>query len=70
MVIIIVIIKFLFASFSLLTSLIFVEKANNGKGALLSFPSLQAYQSIESFTVCFKLWHQIEIRVKGPLARN
>jgi len=40
-----------------------VEKVNSGKGALLSFPGVEAYRSIYSFTACFKLRHQIEIRV-------
>jgi hypothetical protein len=41
----------------------FVDKVNNGKGVLMSLLSIKAYSSIKSFTVCFKLWHQIEIRV-------
>jgi len=68
--VVIIVKDFLFASFSLLTSVIFVEKANNGKDALSSFPSIKAYRSIESFTACFELWHQIEIRVCRPVSKE
>ena len=41
----------------------FVDKVNSGKGALWTLLSLEAYCPIQSFTACFKLRHQIEIRV-------
>jgi transposase len=38
-----------------------LQKANNGKGELTTLARLETYLAIQSLTVCFKLWHRIEI---------